>query len=210
MPKELPKVDLEHPSDLDFITQSVLTYASGLAKERLRARGQRGAAPALEDTVELALERWVYAARARLVPNVHVNGMALHDYAKHAAAVEPFDEVVAERVATLSDEIDDATERVVACRKRVPTAYASAVRERAQALGALADAREDARQRRLRTSKARTRFNVIARGKPLLVDADAKARTEATLDAVYTELESLGEAATDQERLVRRLRSLPR
>ena len=91
MPQEFPRVDLEHPSDIDFIINAVLRYATDVGHERLRTRG-RGAA-ALEGTLEQALARvcprthtqWVYAARARLIPNVHINGLALSDYAKQSA-----------------------------------------------------------------------------------------------------------------------------
>ncbi|CCU99073.1 unnamed protein product [Malassezia sympodialis ATCC 42132] len=83
MPQEFPRVDLEHPSDIDFIINAVLRYATDVGHERLRTRG-RGAA-ALEGTLEQALARWVYAARARLIPNVHINGLSLSDYAKQSA-----------------------------------------------------------------------------------------------------------------------------
>lgn len=56
MPKELPKVDLEHPSDLDYITHAVQKYAMDIAQERLRARS-RGGSSALGDTMEQAVER---------------------------------------------------------------------------------------------------------------------------------------------------------
>lgn len=84
-------MDLEHPSDIDYIVQAVLRYATDIGQERLRARG-RGAA-SLEGTLEQALARvrcltdtqWVYAARARLIPNVNINGLSLSDYAKQSA-----------------------------------------------------------------------------------------------------------------------------
>lgn len=57
MPKELPKVDLEDPSDLDYIADAVRRYAVDVGKERLRARSQRGGASALEDTMAQALDR---------------------------------------------------------------------------------------------------------------------------------------------------------
>lgn len=59
------------------------------------------------------------------------------------------------------------TERVVTCRRSIPTFYAQAVQRRAEALGALADAREERRQRRLRKSKPRARFPALAKGEPL-------------------------------------------
>lgn len=84
-------MDLEHPSDIDFIINAILRYATDIGQERLRARG-RGAAT-LEGTLEQALARvrprtntlWVYAARARLIPNVLINGLSLSDYAKQSA-----------------------------------------------------------------------------------------------------------------------------
>lgn len=57
MPKELPKVDLEHPSDLDYIANAVRRYALDVGKERLRARIHRGGASTLEETLEHALDR---------------------------------------------------------------------------------------------------------------------------------------------------------
>lgn len=57
MPKELPKVDLEDPSDLDYIADAVRRYALDVGKERLRARSQRGGASALEETMAQALDR---------------------------------------------------------------------------------------------------------------------------------------------------------
>ena len=57
MPKELPKVDLEHPRDLDYIINAVRKYALDAGKERLRARGLHGAASSLEGTLEHAVER---------------------------------------------------------------------------------------------------------------------------------------------------------
>ncbi|WFD20880.1 glycerol-3-phosphate dehydrogenase (NAD(+)) [Malassezia caprae] len=190
MPQEFPRVDLEHPSDIDFIINAILRYATDIGKESLRARG-RGAA-ALEGTLEQALARWVYAARARLIPNVHINGMSLSDYAKQSAAMEPFDEGLAQRVHTLSSQVDETTERVVACRKNLPSAYARAVQRRAEARSALADAKEEQRQRRMRKTRTRAPFPALARGQPLYrsyaqltpVDTAAKKRSESTLDAV--------------------------
>ncbi|EDP43442.1 hypothetical protein MGL_2452 [Malassezia globosa CBS 7966] len=83
MPKELPPVDLEHPSDLDFIVHAVHAYALDIGSERLRTRGRNAAS--LQDTMNHALSRWIYAARTRLIPNVHINGLALSDYAKQEA-----------------------------------------------------------------------------------------------------------------------------
>ena len=213
MPRELPRVDLEHPSDLDFIVQAVHSYARDVGAERLRTRGR--AAAALQDTLDQALARWVYAARTRLIPNVLVNGLTLAEYAKQETAMEPFDEALSQRVQALSDTMDEQTERVVDYRKSVPTAYAQAVARRAAARRALADAKEDQRQRRLRTSKrhAAAPYPAIARGQPLHLDADAKARAQATLANVYANLRRLHaalpvrqESALEQERLVRHLR----
>jgi len=33
----------------------------------------------------LYVSQWIYAARTRLIPNVHINGLALTDYAKQEA-----------------------------------------------------------------------------------------------------------------------------
>lgn len=55
MPKELPPVDVEHPSDLDFMIQTIQSYALDIGRERLRARG-RGAAH-LEPMLEQAVGR---------------------------------------------------------------------------------------------------------------------------------------------------------
>lgn len=94
MPKELPKVDLEHPSDLDYITDAVRRYALDVGKERLRARNHRDGPSPLEPTMERALERvrvlltqWIYAARTRLMHNVLVNGLTFSDYSKQEAGV---------------------------------------------------------------------------------------------------------------------------
>lgn len=54
MPQELPRVDLEHPSDLDFIVDAVHRYAKDVGAERLRGRRQ---AASIEQTVEHALAR---------------------------------------------------------------------------------------------------------------------------------------------------------
>jgi len=113
--------------------------------------------------------------------------------------MEPFDEGLAQRVHALSSQVDETTERVVACRKNLPSAYARAVQRRAEARNALADAKEEQRQRRLRKTRPRAPFPALARGQPLYgahtqltsVDAAAKTRSEATLDAVYAALEQL-------------------
>ena len=55
MPKELPPVDLEHPSDLDFIVHAVHAYALDIGSERLRTRGRNAAS--LQDTMKPALSR---------------------------------------------------------------------------------------------------------------------------------------------------------
>lgn len=106
--------------------------------------------------------------------NVLINGLSFSDYSKQEAgmsrphpAMEPFDEHLASKVGALSDEVDEMTERVVAYRKSVPAAYAQAVQRRAEALGALNDAREERRQRRLRKSKPRARFPALTKGEPL-------------------------------------------
>ena len=82
-------------------------------------------------------------------------------------AMEPFDEGLSQRVHTLSSEVDETTERVVACRKNLPSAYARAVQRRAEARSALADAKEEQRQRRLRKMRNRAPFPALARGQPL-------------------------------------------
>lgn len=81
--------------------------------------------------------------------------------------MEPFDEQLASRVSALSDDVDEMTERVVAYRKRIPSAYAQAVQQRSEALSALIDAREERRQRKLRKSKPRARFPALMKGEPL-------------------------------------------
>ena len=114
-------------------------------------------------------------------------------------AMEPFDEQLASRVSALSDDVDEMTERVVACRKRIPSAYAQAVQQRSEALSALINAREERRQRKLRKSKPRARFPALIKGEPLCgtlthshaVDVEAKARTEEVLRTVYTQLHQL-------------------
>lgn len=123
--------------------------------------------------------------------NVLINGMTFSEYSKQAAATEPFDEALANRVDTLAEEVDELAERVVSCRKAIPTAYAQAVQRRSEALGTLADAREERRQRRLRTAKPRARFPALAKGEPLSVDLEAKGRSEDALRTVYTQLEQL-------------------
>ncbi|KAI3623985.1 hypothetical protein CBS14141_002413 [Malassezia furfur] len=105
--------------------------------------------------------------------------------------MEPFDEQLASRVSALSDDVDEMTERVVACRKRIPSAYAQAVQQRSEALSALINAREERRQRKLRKSKPRARFPALIKGEPLCVDVEAKARTEEVLRTVYTQLHQL-------------------
>lgn len=55
MPSELPPVDLEHPSDLDFMVQAVYQYALESGRERLARRGRGG--KALEKVLEQALGR---------------------------------------------------------------------------------------------------------------------------------------------------------
>ncbi|WFD04696.1 hypothetical protein MVES1_000019 [Malassezia vespertilionis] len=175
MPKELPRIDLEHPSDLDYITHAVNAYANDIGKEHMRARGRQGSA--LEDTLDHALER-------------------------QATAVEPFDESLANRVNQLSENVDEMTESVVEYRRAVPAAYAKAVKRRAEALDALANAREDQRQRKLRKSKPRTHFPALAMAQPLTgmraqhytnttVDADAKERIGETLHTVYANMAHL-------------------
>lgn len=123
--------------------------------------------------------------------NVLINGMTFSEYSKQAAATEPFDEALANRVDTLAEEVDELAERVVSCSKAIPTAYAQAVQRRSEALGTLADAREERRQRRLRTAKPRARFPALAKGEPLSVDLEAKSRSEDALRTVYTQLEQL-------------------
>ena len=81
--------------------------------------------------------------------------------------MEPFDEGLSQRVHTLSSEVDETTERVVACRKNLPSAYGRAVQRRAEARSALADAKEEQRQRRLRKMRNRAPFPALARGQPL-------------------------------------------
>lgn len=81
--------------------------------------------------------------------------------------MEPFNEALAAQVSLLSDDVDEMTEQVVSCRKNVPAAYAAAVRRRADALDALANAREEKRQRTLRKANPRARFPALARGEPL-------------------------------------------
>lgn len=105
--------------------------------------------------------------------------------------MEPFNEALSQRVQSLSDSVDEETERVVDCRKTVPIAYAQALRRRAEALKSLADAKEELRQQRLRKSKQHARFPAIARGQPLRNDMDAKSRAEATLQSVYNTLQIL-------------------
>lgn len=209
MPKELPRVDLEHPSDLDFIVHAVGSYANAAAKERLRSRSHLAASP-LEDTLAHAIERWTYAARTRLQPNVLVNGLPFAEYAKQAcgtstvwrcaalcagnadaAAIEPFDEHLAERVNALSDQVDATTEQVVECRRRVPGAIARAAKRRSDALDAFADAREDARRRNLRKSRRRTRYDALSAQRPVAGKADARERSAAALGDVYAQLHEL-------------------
>lgn len=105
--------------------------------------------------------------------------------------MEAFDEALSQRVHALSQAVDEQTERVVDCRKTVPMAYAAAVARRAAARRAVADAHEEHRQKRLRTSKRLTRYPSITRGQPLCVDAEARARIQATLHNVYATLQSL-------------------
>lgn len=104
--------------------------------------------------------------------------MPFHDYAKLAqgacprlclltAATEPFDEALDARVKALSEEVDANTERVVECRRRVPTAFAAVVARRAAALTAVADAREDLRRQNLRKARRRTRYEALSRSNPL-------------------------------------------
>jgi len=57
MPKELPRVELEHPSDLDFIINAVRTYAMQISSLQLREQGLVGDLSALEDRIAHALER---------------------------------------------------------------------------------------------------------------------------------------------------------
>lgn len=81
--------------------------------------------------------------------------------------MEPFDEALSAKVNTLSDQVDETTERVVECRKSIPTAFAQAVHRRAEAMGALVNAKEEQRRRRLRKSKPYSRFSALTRGRPL-------------------------------------------
>lgn len=140
------------------------------------------------------------------MPNVTINGLPWAEYAKQTegswytdTAMEPFDEALAARVTQLAKDVDETTERVVDERKNVPASYARAVQRRADALAALAAAREEQRQRRLRKSRHAARFTHLARGTPLrrtclkahAVDADARARAETALGSVYAQLRHL-------------------
>lgn len=57
MPQELPRVELEHPSDLDFIVDAVAKYAHAIAKQRVRTPSTLGVSSPLEETLRHAIER---------------------------------------------------------------------------------------------------------------------------------------------------------
>lgn len=57
MPTELPRVDLESASDLDYIVDAVNKYATALAKQRVRAPSEIGVASPLEETLRRSIER---------------------------------------------------------------------------------------------------------------------------------------------------------
>ncbi|WFD00390.1 hypothetical protein MYAM1_003139 [Malassezia yamatoensis] len=131
--------------------------------------------------------------------------------------MEPFDESLANRVSVLSDEVDELTEKVVDCRKSVPAAYSEAVQKRSSALNKLMNGREEQRRKRLRARKQRLFFPALAKGEPLADDADARNRAKDTAQMVQTQLVHLStslperrHAVEEQEKLVSRLRRMPR
>ncbi|WFD44116.1 hypothetical protein MPSI1_002781 [Malassezia psittaci] len=131
--------------------------------------------------------------------------------------MEPYDESLANQVSILSDEVDELTEKVVDCRKSVPAAYSEAVQKRSSALNKLINGREEQRRKRLRARKQRLYFPALAKGEPLAVDADARNRAKDTAQTVQKQLVHLStslperrHAVEDQEKLVTRLRRMPR
>ena len=57
MPKELPRVDLESPSDLDYIVGAVNKYATAVARQRVRTPSELGVVSPLEETLRHSIER---------------------------------------------------------------------------------------------------------------------------------------------------------
>ncbi|WFD35837.1 hypothetical protein MCUN1_002705 [Malassezia cuniculi] len=185
MPQELPRVELEHPSDLDYIIDAVAKYANALAKQRVRGPSELGVTSPLEETLKHSIERWVYAARKRLVPNVLINGLTFDEYAKRAKAL-------ATRVRSLSNRVDEVTEKVVARRRSIPTEYSRAVARHSAALDALAEVYEEQRRAGILRSRKRPRFESIAAERPI-GNPESRARAAESLNNSYTRLRRLPE-----------------
>lgn len=149
------------------------------------------------------------------------------------SGIEPFDEELSRRVQNLAEQSDKLTEEVIAYRKTLPSRRAEAMEKRAAVIKAL-EAKNEEQRRSIESTSLKA---LEQRSKPLALDLERKADIAQTLQRSVQDVTGLqtvsqspydhvwgllliplllsqsileqATAATEQARLVKRLRTMP-
>ncbi|KAJ9479348.1 hypothetical protein PHBOTO_002829 [Pseudozyma hubeiensis] len=210
MSGHFPRLNLDRPADLDHVLRVVNQHAHKVAQMEFGSELERD--KALRAVVDKMLTRLTGATKAKIERNLLYNGMSPSEFARHSKGVEPFDEDLSRRLQVLNDQANTLTTEVIAFRKALPARRAEAMEKRAAVIRALEAKKEEHRRA---DEKAHT-LQLSEQSKPIGIDLKRKAEVADTLRHSVVDITSLqvsileqATAATEQAKLVKRLRAMP-
>ncbi|SPO24396.1 uncharacterized protein UTRI_03664 [Ustilago trichophora] len=210
MSGHFPRLNLDRPTDLDYVLHAIDQHAHKVAQMEFGSELERD--KALKAVVDKMIKRLTGAMKAKIERNLLYNGMSPSEYARHSKGVEPFDEDLSRRLQVLNDQANTLTTEVIAFRKALPTRRAQAMEKRAAVIRAL-EAKKEEQRRALEKEHA---LKLREQSKPIATDLKRKAEVADTLKHSVVDITSLqvsileqATAANEQARLVKRLRTMP-
>ncbi|SNX83824.1 uncharacterized protein MEPE_02532 [Melanopsichium pennsylvanicum] len=210
MSGHFPRLNLDKPADLDHVLQAIHSNAHKIAQMEFGSELERD--KALKATVDKVIRRLTGATKAKIERNLLYNGMSPSEFARHSKGFEPFDEDLSRRLQLLNDHANTLTTEVIGFRKTLPTRRAEAMERRAAVIRALEAKKEEQR----RSAEKEHALRLREQSKPIAVDLKRKAEVADTLKESVVDITSLqvsileqATAASEQAKLVKRLRSMP-
>ncbi|SPO45507.1 uncharacterized protein PSANT_03193 [Moesziomyces antarcticus] len=210
MSSHFPRLNLDRPADLDHVLRVIHQHATKVAQ--MEFGSELGRDKALKAVVDKMTKRLTGATRAKIERNLLYNGMSPHEYARHSKGVEPFDEELSRRLQMLNDQANNLTTEVIAFRKSLPARRAQAMEKRAAVIRAL-EAKKEQQRRAVEKEHAN---KLREESRPIALDLKRKAEAADTLKQSVLDITSLqvsileqATAASEQAKLVKRLRTMP-
>ncbi|KIS68892.1 uncharacterized protein UMAG_02878 [Mycosarcoma maydis] len=210
MSGHFPRLNLDRPADLDHVLRAIDQHAHKVAQMEFGSELERD--KALRALVNKTFKRLTGAAKAKIERNLLYNGMSPSEFARHSKGVEPFDEDLSRRLQVLNDQANTLTTEVIGFRKALPARRAEAMEKRAAVIRALEAKKEEQR----RNAEKEHAQQLREQSKPVNIDLKRKAEVAGTLKQSVVDITGLqvsileqATAATEQVKLVKRLRTMP-